>query len=308
MPQPLISVILPTYNRLQLFHRSLASVLAQTYADIEVIVVDNASTDGTAAFLAGMADPRLRCLRLPSLVGASAARNAALAQAHGELVAFQDDDDIWLPDKLERQAAQLLREPAEVGLCLCGYLRLTRDGAQPIYARRYFDGMDFDTGVARRDFSVIATPGWLARKRFIEQAGGFDELMPARNDWELALRLQDICRFTYVEAPLFVQDRTRETTMMGNTRAYTAALKRLVAIHGHRWQRFPLTVARHARLIGTQLVRSGEIQEGRRWLLESLRHEVWQPKLVLLYLMSHVGRGLVGAASAAQQKLREMRG
>ena len=96
---PCVSVIIPTYNRRALLGRAVDSALKQTERDIEVIIADDGSTDGTEALFAGETDPRVRYCRLPH-AGACAARNAGIDLARGKYIAFLDSDDVWRPDKL----------------------------------------------------------------------------------------------------------------------------------------------------------------------------------------------------------------
>lgn len=110
MSEPLISVIVATCNRAAYLPEALASVQAQTYRAFELIVVDDGSTDETPELLRRLENTRLRCLRQPNQ-GVAAARNQGVAAARGELFAFLDDDDLWLPDKLARQMAVLYGEP-----------------------------------------------------------------------------------------------------------------------------------------------------------------------------------------------------
>jgi glycosyltransferase involved in cell wall biosynthesis len=99
----LVSVIIPTYNRGDLIGRAIASVIAQTYQNLEIIVVDDASTEDIAQAIAHIDDPRLRSIRHETNLGGSAARNTGIKAAQGEFVAFLDSDDTWLPHKLQRQ-------------------------------------------------------------------------------------------------------------------------------------------------------------------------------------------------------------
>src|SRR5947209_3795753 len=103
-----VSVIIPLYNKAPYVRRTLDSVRAQTFADYEVIVVDDGSTDGGAAVVEGFGDPRFRLIAQPN-AGPGAARNRGLAEAGGEFVAFLDADDEWLPTFLERSLALLDR-------------------------------------------------------------------------------------------------------------------------------------------------------------------------------------------------------
>jgi glycosyltransferase involved in cell wall biosynthesis len=302
-PVPAVSVILPTHNRFVLFRRALDSVLGQGFRDLEVIVVDNACDDGSSAYLSGHPDPRVRVVRLERKLGASAARNAGLAIARAPLVSFQDDDDVWLPNKLERQIEVLNSANHSVGLCLAGYVRLTPAGSQDRYAPRYAR-VDFSSTHGMLGINAIATPAWLVRKDLIEKAGGFDEAMPARNDWELALRLSDLCDFVYVAEPLFIQDQRHQTTMAINHAAVAKAVRRVIQIHGHRWAKMPRTQAYHASLVGRHEITAGDLREGRLWLLRSLRLRLFQPNLIGLLALSVFGQSAVRATRGWSQRLK----
>jgi glycosyltransferase involved in cell wall biosynthesis len=105
----LVSVIIPTYNRGDLVSRAIASVIAQTYQNLEIIVVDDASKDDIAQAIAHIDDPRLRSIRHETNLGGSAARNTGIKAALGEFVAFLDSDDTWLPHKLQCQLEEISR-------------------------------------------------------------------------------------------------------------------------------------------------------------------------------------------------------
>ena len=115
-PGPKVSVVVPTYNRAKLLARAMRSVLAQTYEDFELIVVDDHGADQTPAVIAGFDDPRLRSLRHAHNGGQSMAFNTGIEQARGSYVAFLDDDDEWHPDKLAAQVALLDAAPAAIGM------------------------------------------------------------------------------------------------------------------------------------------------------------------------------------------------
>lgn len=127
---PLVSVIVPTYNAAALTEAAVHSVLAQTFGDLEVIVVDDASPDGFGARLEALTafDPRVRVCRLARNVGAAGARNHGLAHAVGRYVAFLDGDDLWEPEKLERQLAFMARHGA--AFAFTGLRVISAEGAE----------------------------------------------------------------------------------------------------------------------------------------------------------------------------------
>ena len=108
---PPISVIIPVHNRAKLILRALASVRAQTYAEFEILVVDDGSTDGLSETLGQLDEPRLRVLRHTLRQGAASARNTGIRASTGEYLAFLDSDDEWMPNKLERQLELTHRHP-----------------------------------------------------------------------------------------------------------------------------------------------------------------------------------------------------
>ena len=115
-PQPLISVVMPVYNTARFLRRTMDSVLNQTYRNIQFIVVDDCSTDGSAEILASYDDPRLEIFRMEENSHVCAARNEGARHVRGDYVAIMDSDDVWLPDKLEKQVKVLMESP-ELGAC-----------------------------------------------------------------------------------------------------------------------------------------------------------------------------------------------
>jgi glycosyltransferase involved in cell wall biosynthesis len=124
---PRVSVIIPTYNRIDLLTETLDSVLHQTFADFEIVVVDDGSTDGTVDHLAGL-DPRLRLVALPHIGHLDTVRNHGLAAARGDLIAFLDSDDLWRQDKLALQIAAFDHQP-DLGLAFSDVVVLLPDGS-----------------------------------------------------------------------------------------------------------------------------------------------------------------------------------
>ncbi|MGI9494220.1 MAG: glycosyltransferase family 2 protein, partial [Geminicoccaceae bacterium] len=115
---PLISIVIPVYNRADMIGRTVEGCLAQTYPEIEIVLVDDCSTDGLSEALAPFADePRVHLVRHAENKGVSAARNSGVEAAKGELIAFLDSDDQWLPTKLERQIALISAHDGDRFLC-----------------------------------------------------------------------------------------------------------------------------------------------------------------------------------------------
>jgi glycosyltransferase involved in cell wall biosynthesis len=191
-----ISVIIPTYNRQDLLPETLASVYAQASVEREIIVVDDGSTDGTRAYL--RAQPVI-VVALPHTGVPAVARNAGLARARGELVAFLDSDDLWEPAALARLSAALESTP-EAGFAFCDYTYFGARGADdhlPPAGRRSGDLLE---SLLAADFLV--TGGLLIRRRAIEFVGAFDERCRVAEDWDYWLRLAASFPGAYVDQRL----------------------------------------------------------------------------------------------------------
>lgn len=308
---PIVSVILPTYNREALLGRAIRSVLAQSLRELELIVVDDASTDGTAAVVQSFAvtDPRLIYIRQPYNQRAAAARNLGIRRARGEFVAFQDDDDFWFLEKLEKQLRVIRAAGPAVGLNLCAFFKWTRSGT------RYVGGAaEFNKALPHlghdANKALISTPSWLARKEVLVRAGFFDERMRAWDDWEYSLRIGDHCRFSHLEEPLWVQDWHGGGAMARSQASIAHDLSLIVAKHSERWARLPRERARNALM----LARVKGTIEGRRaglpWAWTALRAtpgapRAWLTLLAILLWPTWTSR-LLDAFTALTQVLRRL--
>jgi glycosyltransferase involved in cell wall biosynthesis len=284
--QPLVSVILPTHNRAKLLARAIRSVLAQTYHHLELLVVDDCSTDDTAAVVAGFSDPRLRYTRLPKNRYAAAARNIGIRASRGDLIAFQDDDDVWLIEKLARQVPALLDAGPEVGLNLCGKIRLFPDRAEYVGGNEAFSRLDFERGGPLDGFMLISTPGWLVRRQALLQAGLFDEDMRAWDDWELASRLARVCRFNHLDRPLYLQNRVEGSGMWKNEKAFSNDLQIILRKNPGLWREHRVVLSRNYYYMGRSELTHHDSSQGRRWLYQALRYDPLNLKAALMLLAS----------------------
>jgi glycosyltransferase involved in cell wall biosynthesis len=194
-----ISVIIPTYNYARFLREAIDSALAQTHAPLEVIVVDDGSTDETAQVLAEYG-AKIRPLWQENQ-GVAAARNTGLAAARGEYVTFLDSDDVWKPRKLERQIARFDADPA-LGLVHCGVETFDRDGRT---LTTHLGGMEgwvaADLLRLNREV-IIAGSNIMVPRRVAEEIGGFDVRLPPSEDWDFYYRVATRYRFGYVAEPL----------------------------------------------------------------------------------------------------------
>jgi glycosyltransferase involved in cell wall biosynthesis len=197
---PLVSVIIPTYNRAWILKEAVDSVLAQEFKGFEVVVVDDGSTDATAELLAAYAG-RVTVLRQANC-GVSAARNAGLAAARGELIAFLDSDDIWLSGKLSTQVAffqshpdALIHQTEELWV---------KNGRRmnPGNRHRKRSGMIFEPSL---DLCLVSPSAVMMRRELLDRVGGFDEGLPACEDYDLWLRVSCSYPVYLIKTPLIIK-------------------------------------------------------------------------------------------------------
>jgi len=187
-PAPRVSVVIPTYNRAALVTRAIESVLAQTYGDLELIVVDDASSDTTPDAVVRFDDRRLRYVLLPKNGGQWHAENVGIARARGEWVAFLDDDDEYVPDKLEQQLARAERAAdPRVSVVYCRPQAIDKDGPRQPVDKPTPEG---DVTKYLLTATLWVTPTlYMAKRSALIDAGGFDESLAGAQDWDLWLRL-----------------------------------------------------------------------------------------------------------------------
>jgi glycosyltransferase involved in cell wall biosynthesis len=204
----MVSVIIPTYNRADVISQTIDNVLSQTYKNIELIVIDDGSTDNTQVTLRRYGS-RIRVVTQKN-AGPAAARNRGFEMSRGDIIAFQDSDDLWKPTKLERQIALLDRVGSSVPCCLCSA------DFKVIGGKRYtsFDmaciNPSQEEGLWTNVAEVLATRFVLfnqtaaIRRRALEKVGVFDESLKYLEDYDLPLRLAIEGPWAFIRDPLVI--------------------------------------------------------------------------------------------------------
>ncbi|MGH8144848.1 MAG: glycosyltransferase family 2 protein [Rhodanobacteraceae bacterium] len=214
MRTPAVSIILPTWNRLPLLCKAVDSVIAQTYRDWELIVVDDGSTDDTRGYLEAIEDPRVRPIWLEHRGDLTSARSAGLRHVRGEWVAFLDSDDLWLPEKLALQLQRLAASPT-CRWSYTGYLLMDAD-ENPLPERSAVLGRPISGHILEpllRFEVAVAVQAMLVQRSLIDEIGGFDEMIPIRSDYDFALRLaacSEVCALS--ENLTWVREHAGRTT------------------------------------------------------------------------------------------------
>ncbi len=273
---PLVSVVIATYNRADLLSESVRSVLSQDYPSVELIIVDDCSTDRTPELIAELEarDEQVRGIRLPDNSGPSAARNMGIASARGSLVAFLDDDDIWLPGKLTAQVRTLQDNP-EAALCYAKALVGTADGVATVqpYSGSHL-GRNGDNFENQLRHHAIKTPTVVVRKSVLEEVGVFDETLATGEDTDLFLRITLQHPATYVPEPVTVVREHRGRMTLGDRRSGRRA-RCLLEVFGRIWDRLPASRESARGLIAAHLVAAAltlaECEKGETLACEEIR-------------------------------------
>jgi len=315
---PRVSVVIPTHNRAAMLERALQSVLAQTYPDFEVIVVDDGSAEPVAGMVERLCDPRLRVLRLEPNRGVARARNAGIAEARGDWIAFLDDDDEWLPAKLSLQMARLDADtdPKTAAVyCYCTHLGVT--GVRKVRPKQPLPEGDVFAALVRN--VRAATPSaYLIKRTALVAVGSFDDDMPSADDLDVWFRLANASyHFVAVQQPLAIKHAhggaqiTRDPIagVIGHRvldRRWGPAIERRLGAKARRkWRRkrFRKLSNLHAFYL-SETMRSGRRAEARRYAWQMLPYLPWGARFVARALAFGLLGVRIGGSPAAPARSR----
>jgi glycosyltransferase involved in cell wall biosynthesis len=274
MALPTVSVVLPTFNRLQYLRPTIDSVFAQTFEAWELIIADDGSDDETLAYLSGIAQrPRVKLLRLPHTGNPGAVRNAAMRAARGEYIAFLDSDDLWLPEKLALQMASLRSHPerawSHTAFAAIDDSSNLLTGAR---AGRWWpaaEGWVLEQ-LIRMDV-VIAIASVVVRRQLLEQVGGFDPQQRVCEDYDLWLRLAGLSEIDGVRETLLHKRSHRRPYHYDSTMVFEGLGRALAKLLAADTDRALHSILRRERAkVAASLARSQAVYGGRWAALRTL--------------------------------------
>lgn len=190
---PKVTAVISTFNRANLVGRAIESVINQTYGNMEIIVVDDHSTDNTEEVVKGFGESRVRYIRHENNKGGPAARNTGIKAATGEYIAFLDDDDEWVENKIERQ----LQYVQDFGAVVCRAFIPSRNRMTQLYKKVAVNPRDL-----RKGFIFGCGTSILFARADILKDTLFDETLASSQDWDILVRLAGKCRIAYINEPL----------------------------------------------------------------------------------------------------------
>lgn len=225
----MVSVIIPAYNRAHLITRAVESVLRQTYDDIEIIVVDDGSQDDTETVVKSMTDSRIIYKKLESNHGAAYARNAGVECANGRVIAFQDSDDAWRPQKLEKQMAYWKEHP-EFAMIYCPF-EICDGNSRNRFPQEGVDMLEGDIFRALIVRNTIGTPTMLMTRDSFQETGGFDVTLKSLEDWDFAIRFSRKNLIGYLDEVMVKAYYDREEGLSNHVGAYFEGRLRMIALY-----------------------------------------------------------------------------
>jgi len=268
-PMPTVSVIIPTYNRAELVSRAIQSALDQTHPPLEIIVVDDGSTDDTKETVREFAerDSRVKYIGHETNRGVSAARNTGILSAQGEYIAFLDSDCYWLPEKIEKQLKVFKQGGSRLGAVASGAVNI--GGNSPGIKIK-----DAPMGDVYKNLLLGFWPGgppvMLIKKECFETVGLFDEQMPSAEDNDLYIRIAKYYHFGIVAEPLVEIDRGTPDGLSSNSAALFQGRKRILEKYEKEFPRTSPLRSQCSSYVGRVYCAQGDMKQGRRYLRQAL--------------------------------------
>lgn len=301
---PRISVIIPTLNRAILLRRTIVSVLKQTYQNLEIVVVDDCSTDNTGDLVKEFKDRKINYIRHDYTRGGSATRNTGIRIAKGDYIAFLDSDDEWFPEKLEKQVNVLINSPAEIGLVYTRFIRAYNN--KKVYNAFYWlNQKEGDVHNTLLDGNYITTSTTLIKKECFSKAGMFDESLPRLQDWECWLRLSKFYHFKCVHEPLVISHQTSDS-ISTDSRALNEAIDLITKKHFEDFSKNKKSLSRIYCTLGILLCSNNEIKKGRNYLIKAIQLNPLNIKALFVVFATIFGQSAYNKAVESYFKIRSV--
>lgn len=287
MKNPLVSVIIPTYNRAHLVERAINSVLNQTYQDFEIIVVDDCSNDDTEAVIKRFHDPRIRYIRHEKNQGGSAARNTGIRAAHGEIIAFLDSDDEWMPEKLFEQV-RVLREDPNCDAVYTDIYFVHEDGKMITHRFPKVNGNIYYELLKKNVVGTTSTV--LLRRQCFDTVGLFDESLPSCQDWDMWIRISKNYKFRKIDKPL-VKYKWHQVQISKNIEAVQRGHEKIMEKYKEEICALGCHIeSMHYFHLGNLLCHLGKIEQGRKYLFKAVLKSPLQLKNSIYLLSACLGK------------------
>ncbi len=288
---PKASIIIPTYNRAKFIKETIQSVLDQTIRDLEVIIVDDGSTDETNSIVENLSknDNRIKYFYRKNCGRPSIPRNLGFKNSTGEYLAFLDSDDIWLPQKLEKQIYVFESDKSgKLGFLDCGHIIIDENG---IEMKRYYSFHNYRGDIFQELLrnNLILTPGSILIKRTVLDAVGlFDERFKCMDDWDMWLRISKRYNFDSVGKNLFKYRVHRNSVTVGLPKKDKK--QEVLYIFGKNKEAYQKYYPQKMKEIGIFYCETGDMENGKKFFTEALKINSRDYKTYFHYILSFFGK------------------
>jgi glycosyltransferase involved in cell wall biosynthesis len=266
---PKVSVIILTYNRKEFLKAAIQSVLEQSYQDFEIIIVDDGSNDGTAAFVGSLTDPRINYIRNDTNQGEARSRNIGINRSSGEFIAFLDDDDEWLSSKLEKQVRLLESSPAIVAGVYTGFTKVdVKTGKIVATVLPQKRGYIYN---AMATYNWVGTPSTvLIRKECFDEVGPFDDDIVFGPDNDMWIRIAQKYHFDFVAESLVKYAEHLDKLSFNNDKMIKGWQAQL-AKHANLFSQNPRSYSLRYLDLGVLYCQKGDLRQGRKAFMQAIR-------------------------------------
>ncbi len=287
MNNPLVSIIVPTYNRAHLLGRAINSVLCQTFKDWELIIIDDNSNDNTIDIINNFLNKGQKIIYIKldkNSGGASLPRNVGINIAKGDYIAFLDSDDEWLPEKLEKQVNLFLKLEKDVGIVYTGAFFI--DQNKNIRIKRAIDkGFIYEKELS---YNPVGSPSRvMVRSECFKNCGLFDDSLLCAEDWDMWIRISKNYKVEYIDIPLVNYIESSDSISI-NFNKLIIGYKKLWEKHNiFKSDRYIIS-NNYARL-GHRLCFYGDMGNGRNFLLKSIKEYPYKIRNIFIFCISFLG-------------------
>ena len=280
--RPLISVIIPTYNRAHFLREAIDSVLTQTYKNLELIVVDDGSTDNTSEIIRKFTDKRIDYI-CEGHGGTSAARNRGIRKANGSYIAFLDSDDIWLPEKIEKQLKIFQESKLNPGVVYTGIQYIDSHGNKKKQKKLSNHRGKILKQLLRKNIAGIGSTILVKRECF-EKCGLFDESLPSRVDLDILIRICQHFTADFVPEILCltrIHDERITADITGKIKSREILFEKIYPY----LKRYRILLAKYLYETGKLYLKIGNTKKAKEYIVRSLKvFPLWRSVLALVRL------------------------
>jgi len=279
-----VSVVIPTCNRPHLIKQTLDSVLKQSFQDFEIIVVDDGIKERVEKAVKSYNDSRIRYIQHEVNKGGGVARNTGIKNAVGEYIAFLDDDDEWLNEKLEMQVKALDEANEEVGFCFTAVENILDNKTEK---SKIPEGLNDYHELSLISFKKFLTVTLVVKKKVFDSVGTFDESLPSHQEAELMIRVTEKYKGIGINVPLvMVNMKSGHDSVGKNFARRIKGEEMLLEKHFDKYKKRRRVLAKHYFQIGLWCRDNGEKKKARGYFFKAWRSDYFKVRYLLHYLYS----------------------